>query len=32
MLISAGVDIRSGTPITGGVTVQDSWWVDGRQR
>ncbi|HXP75216.1 MAG TPA: hypothetical protein VN823_13815 [Stellaceae bacterium] len=32
MLISAGVDIRTGTPITGGVTVQDSWWVNGRQR
>ncbi len=32
MLISAGVDIGSGAPITGGVTVQDSWWVKGRQR
>ena len=32
MLISAGVDVRTGTPITGGVTVQDSWWVNGRQR
>jgi hypothetical protein len=27
MLISAGVDVRTGSPITGGVTVQDSWWV-----
>jgi hypothetical protein len=32
MLISAGVDVRTGAPITGGVTVQDSWWVNGRQR
>jgi len=32
MLISAGVDIATGAPITGGISVQDSWWVNGRQR
>jgi hypothetical protein len=32
MLLSAGVDIGAGTSTSGGVSVQDSWWVNGRQR
>jgi hypothetical protein len=32
MLMRAGVDIGAGHPTSPGVSVQDSWWVNGRQR
>jgi hypothetical protein len=32
MLMRAGVDIGAGQPTTPGIGVQDSWWVNGRQR
>jgi len=31
-LMRAGVDIGAGHPTSAGVSVQDSWWVNGRQR
>ena len=31
-LLRAGVDIGAGHPTSAGVSVQDSWWVNGRQR
>ncbi len=32
MLMRAGVDIGAGHPTSAGIGVQDSWWVNGRQR
>jgi hypothetical protein len=32
MLMRAGVDIGAGHPTSAGVSVQDAWWVNGRQR
>ena len=32
MLLRAGVDIGAGHPTTPGISVQDAWWVNGRQR
>jgi hypothetical protein len=32
MLMRAGVDIGAGHPTAPGISVQDSWWVNGRQR
>lgn len=32
MLMRAGVDIGAGHPTSPGVSINDSWWVDGRQR
>jgi hypothetical protein len=32
LLMRAGVDIGAGHPTAAGITVQDSWWVNGRQR
>ena len=32
MLMRAGVDIGTGHPTVPGVSVQDSWWVNGRER
>lgn len=31
-LMRAGVDIGAGHPTSQGITVQDKWWVNGRQR
>jgi hypothetical protein len=31
-LMRAGVDIGAGQPTSAGISVQDSWWVNGRQR
>ena len=31
-LLRAGVDIGAGHPTSAGISVQDSWWVNGRQR
>jgi hypothetical protein len=31
-LLRAGVDLGAGHPTTPGVSVQDSWWVNGRVR
>jgi hypothetical protein len=31
-LMRAGVDIGAGHPTSAGISVQDSWWVNGRQR
>jgi hypothetical protein len=31
-LMRAGVDIGAGHPVTAGISVNDSWWVNGRQR
>jgi len=31
-LMRAGVDIGAGHPTTAGISVQDAWWVNGRQR
>jgi hypothetical protein len=31
-LMRAGVDIGAGYPTSAGVSVKDSWWVNGRQR
>jgi len=32
MLMRAGVDIGAGHPTSPGISVQDAWWVNGRQR
>ncbi len=32
MLMRAGVNIGAGHPTTPGISVQDSWWVNGRER
>src|SRR5262249_55924299 len=32
MLMRAGVDIGAGAAVSQGISVQDSWWVNGRQR
>jgi hypothetical protein len=32
MLMRAGVDIGAGQPTAPGISVQDSWWVNGRER
>ena len=32
MLARAGVDVFAGHPTSAGVSVTDSWWVNGRQR
>jgi hypothetical protein len=31
-LMRAGVDIGAGHPTSAGISAQDSWWVNGRQR
>jgi hypothetical protein len=31
-LMRAGVDIGAGHPTSPGISVQDKWWVNGRQR
>jgi hypothetical protein len=31
-LMHAGVDIGAGHPSSAGISVKDSWWVNGRQR
>ena len=31
-LLRAGVDIGAGHPTSAGISVKDSWWVNGRQR
>jgi hypothetical protein len=32
MLARAGVDVFAGQPMSAGISVTDSWWVNGRQR
>ena len=32
MLARAGVDVFAGHPTSAGISVTDSWWVNGRQR
>jgi len=32
MLARAGVDVFAGQPTSPGISVTDSWWVNGRQR
>jgi hypothetical protein len=32
MLMRAGVDIGAGNPTLPGVSIKDSWWINGRQR